>query len=321
MTAPRKLSVCATIAIASLALASQPRADGTSHHHGHQDHHHDHGSGPRTVAFQLTDGNTLAGYVYNKSTRRPLVIMVHGASDSHTVFDFAPGYRAAEDLARLGYGVLTVDRVGYGASTHPNGDTLSYATQAQQLHEVVQQVRGGVLGFTPPEVVLLGPSAGADIILVEAGTFHDVDGVVICFNTSELQPALFEVDVGAWFAQGPYFDFGVDFRTDFFYAEPWASDRIIDLDNATRSLVPRSEISSALANEAAPFRGLIDVPVLLMQADADALFVPRDDSALFASSPDVTYKLLRHAGHKGFSHPTSKRAAVTTVSRWLHEMF
>jgi pimeloyl-ACP methyl ester carboxylesterase len=276
---------------------------------------------PSTTTFVLSDGNHMAGYVYGESEDNPLVIMVHGASDTHTVFDFAPGYRPAVELAQHDYGVLTVDRVGYGASSHPNGDTLDYATQAQQLHEVIDQVRGGVLGFTPPAIVVLAPSAGADIAIVEAGTYHDVDGLIVSFNTAQLQPALFAVDVGAWFAQGDYFDFGVDFRTSFFYAEPWAVQRLIDLDNATRSLVPRAEISSALANVAAPYRSQIDAPVLLMQGDHDHLFVPEDDSALFASSPDVSFELLKHSGHKGFSHPTSKEAAVRTVERWLSSRF
>lgn len=271
--------------------------------------------------FHLTDGNTMVGYVYGETEHQPLVIMVHGASDSHTVFDFAPGFRAANDLAQQGFGVLTVDRVGYGASSRPSGDSLSFATQAAQLHDVIQQVRGGALGFTPPQVILLGPSVGADIVMVEAGTYHDVDGVVVCFNTNQLQPALFQVNVGAWLAQGPYFDFGVDFRTSFFYAEPWAIDQIIDLDNATRSLVPRAEILSALGGDSSSSRAAINVPVLLMQAENDGLFVPQDDSAMFSGSPNVTFKLLKHAGHKAFSHPTSKQDAVDNVHDWLNARF
>jgi pimeloyl-ACP methyl ester carboxylesterase len=189
------------------------------------------------------------------------------------------------------------------------------------LHEVIQQVRGGALGFTPPAIVTMGPSLGADVIIVEAGTYGDVDGVVVSFHSSQLQPALFEVDVGAWFAQGPYFDFGPEFRTQFFYAEPWAVDWVIDEDNATRSLVPRGEIGSALANESALFRSQIDVPVLLMQADHDALFVPLDDSDLFSGAPAVEFVLLRNTGHKGFSHPTSAHTAVRTVTRWLERHF
>lgn len=276
---------------------------------------------PSRIDFALADGNTMAGFVYGESEDKPLVILIHGASDTHAVFDFAPGYRAARDLARRGFGVLAVDRVGYGASSHPNGDTLDFATAAGYVHEVVQDVRNGALGFTPPAVVLLGPSLGADIALVEAATYHDVDGVIVAFHTNQLQPALFAVDVNAWFAQGPYFDFGTDFRTQFFYAEPWAASWVIERDNATRSLVPRAEILSALTGQSAFARAQIDVPVLLVQADHDALFVPQDDSALFTSSPDVSFELLKHAGHKAFSHPTSKHAAVKTVSRWLDERF
>jgi pimeloyl-ACP methyl ester carboxylesterase len=306
----RKCARVGSVAIALGFLAADARGDGE----------HDQGS-PRLVAFHLTDGQTMQGYVYAENGDRPLLIMVHGASDSHTVFDFAPGYRAARELAAHGFGVLTVDRVGYGASSHPNGDSLDDATQARQLHDVIGQVHQGALGFRPKDIVVLGPSVGADIVMVEAGTYHDVDGVVICFNTSQLQPALFLVDVNAWFAQGPYFDFGVAFRTQFFYTQPWAVQRIIDLDNATRSLVPRAEIVSALNNDSAPFRAAIDVPVLLMQAANDNLFIPKDDSALFTGSPEVTFKLLQHAGHKAFQHPTSKEQAVDEVVDWLHDHF
>src|SRR5262245_1347032 len=276
---------------------------------------------PTRFDFSLADGNTIAGFVYGESEAKPLVVLIHGASDTHAVFDFAPGYQAARQLAQKGFGVVAIDRVGYRTSSHPNGDTLTFAAHAGYVHEVVQDIRGGALGFTPPAIVLLGPSVGGDVTMVEAATYHDVDGVVIVANTNQLQPELFQVDVGAWLAQGPYFDFGVDFRTFFFYAEPWAQQHIIDLDNQTRSLVPRAEILSALGGASAFARPLIDVPVLLLQAENDHLFVPQDDSALFTGSPDVSFVRLQHAGHKLFSHPSSKNAAVKTVAGWLDSRF
>jgi pimeloyl-ACP methyl ester carboxylesterase len=251
---------------------------------------------PETVTFPLTDGNSMVGYHYRGHARKPLVVMLHGASDSHTVFDFSPGFRAARLLAAQGFSVLTVDRVGYGASTRPSGDTLDFGRSAGYVHEMIQAARAGALGFLPEKVVVLGPSAGADIAMVEAGTYHDVDGVIVCFNSSELQPAIFTVDVGAWLAQGDYFDFGVDFRTRFFYAEPWALPATIAKDNATRSLVPRAEILSALMNGSAPYRAQIAAPVFLLQADLDEIFVPKDDSALFSASTDVSYRRLHLAG-------------------------
>jgi pimeloyl-ACP methyl ester carboxylesterase len=285
---------------------------------------------PTQVQFNLQDGNTAIGFQYDPPPpllhqdghhERPLLIMIHGASDTHTVFDFFPGFRAAPELAALGQPVLALDRVGYGASSHPNGDTLTFATSAGYVHEVIQAVRGGALGFTPSAIVLLGPSAGADIAIVEAGTYHDVDGLIVCSNTSQLQAALFLVDVGAWFAQGDYFDFGVDFRTQFFYAAPFAIPLLVNLDNATRSLVPRAEIVSALSNLSAPFRSQVIAPVLLMQADHDAIFVPLDDSALFSSSPDVHFSLLSFTGHKIFEHPASHAIAVLQILGWIADRF
>ncbi len=284
---------------------------------------------PAQVQFNLQDGNTAVGFQYDPPPphhhdghhERPLLIMIHGASDTHTVFDFFPAFRAAPELAALGQPVLTLDRVGYGASSHPNGDSLTFAISAGYVHEVIQAVRGGALGFTPSAIVLLGPSAGADIAIVEAGTYQDVDGLIVCSNTSQLQPALFLVDVGAWFAQGDYFDFGVDFRTQFFYAAPFAIPLLVDLDNATRSLVPSAEIRSALLNQSAPFRSQVTAPVLLMQADHDAIFVPLDDSALFSSSPDVRFRLLSFTGHKIFEHPASHAIAVLQIAGWISDRF
>lgn len=278
---------------------------------------------PTQVRFDLHDGNFIIGYSYAPShqSTSSVLVMIHGASDTHTVFDFTPGYEAAPGLAQRGVAVLTVDRVGYGASSHPDGDTLTFAASAGYVHEVIQAVRGGALGFVPSAVALLGPSAGGDIALVEAGTYHDVDGLIVVSNTSQLQPALFNVDFNAFFAQGPYFDFGVAFRTDFFYAQPFALQRLIDLDNATRALVPRAEIGSALAGASAPFRSQVTAPVLLLQADHDAIYIPLDDTALFTSSNEVSYVLLGQTGHKSFEHPASHAVIVNDIAGWLGARF
>jgi hypothetical protein len=66
-----------------------------------------------------------------------------------------------------------------------------------------------------------------------------------------------------------------------FYTKPWALDSIINLDNTTRQLVPHAEIQSALADVSAPFRAEIKVPLQLVQADHDGLFVPQNGTALF----------------------------------------
>ena len=61
------------------------------------------GAAPAQVQFNLQDGNTTVGFRYDPPHARhggPLLIMIHGASDTHTVFDFFPGFQAAPELAR-----------------------------------------------------------------------------------------------------------------------------------------------------------------------------------------------------------------------------
>jgi predicted alpha/beta-fold hydrolase len=93
------------------------------------------------------------------------------------------------------------------------------------------------------------------------------------------------------------------------------------LDNTTRQLVPHAEIQSALADVSAPFRAEIKVPLQLVQADHDGLFVPQNGTALFSSSSDVSFVLLHKAGHKAFLHPTSKTPAVEAIACWTKQRF
>jgi hypothetical protein len=65
----------------------------------------------------------------------------------------------------------------------------------------------------------------------------------------------------------------------------------------------------------------VTAPVLLMQADHDAIFVPVDDSALFSSSPDVNFTLLHFTGHKIFEHPAAHALAVLDIALWIGERF
>ncbi len=60
------------------------------------------GQQPTQVRFDLADGNFIVGYSYapprlvgfpraGKGHGTPVLVMIHGASDTHTVFDFSPG--------------------------------------------------------------------------------------------------------------------------------------------------------------------------------------------------------------------------------------
>ncbi len=61
------------------------------------------GAAPAQVQFNLQDGNTTVGFRYDPPRAHhggPLLIMIHGASDTHTVFDFFPGFRPRRSWRR-----------------------------------------------------------------------------------------------------------------------------------------------------------------------------------------------------------------------------
>lgn len=67
------------------------------------------GQQPAQIRFDLHDGNFMIGYAYappagiaraRHGHGTPVLVMIHGASDTHTVFDFTDGFRAAPELVR-----------------------------------------------------------------------------------------------------------------------------------------------------------------------------------------------------------------------------
>lgn len=66
---------------------------------------------PETVAFKTTDGEALQGSFYRPGMIAPGVILVHDAGGSRTQLD-----PLADRLSKQGFGVLTLDLRGHGAS-------------------------------------------------------------------------------------------------------------------------------------------------------------------------------------------------------------
>lgn len=110
-------------------------------------------------------------------------LLLHGATYNRTYWDlpYQPAnYSYQRDMAANGLATFAVDEIGVGQSTRPPSAVITGAMQAAAVHVVVGDLRAGAVGgihFT--KVVLVGHSAGSAISIIEAASYHDVDGVLL----------------------------------------------------------------------------------------------------------------------------------------------
>jgi hypothetical protein len=91
-----------------------------------------------------------------------------------------PDLDYAGRLADEGEVSLVIDRLGYDSSPVARGMSPCLGSQADALHQVIQQVRAGTAAIPEPDdVIVHGHSVGAAIAQAEASKWKDVDGLVL----------------------------------------------------------------------------------------------------------------------------------------------
>jgi pimeloyl-ACP methyl ester carboxylesterase len=217
-------------------------------------------------------------------------IALHGATYSHLYWDwpFQPEtYSYVLRATAEGYAVLNLDRIGVGQSSHPPADQVTIESNASVVHQVVQMLRGGSLTVPPfgrvrtQRVVLVGHSLGSVISIQEAGTYHDVDAVVLTGVSHTVTPALGEVsfqpaNIDPHFAGRNIPDGYVTTlpgTRSIFYntGNPASFDhRILRIDEKNKETATVAELNTAVPALALSTK--IHVPVLVMVGDSDAAF-------------------------------------------------
>ncbi|HVV37782.1 MAG TPA: alpha/beta fold hydrolase [Acidimicrobiales bacterium] len=113
---------------------------------------------------------------------RTVIVSVSGTTYNHTYWDFPvdPGrYSFVRALTAAGYAVLNFDRIGIGESDHPAALASTGQANAWVMHTLVRRLRSGAFGGVAfPRVVSIGHSQGSAIVLLEAETYHDVNGLI-----------------------------------------------------------------------------------------------------------------------------------------------
>ncbi|MBA2347063.1 MAG: alpha/beta hydrolase [Solirubrobacterales bacterium] len=274
---------------------------------------------------RITAGDAAALYVHGL-----------GYGEFFWTYRTVPGYDYATEQAARGLVSVTIDRLGYGASGRPDGNEVCYGSEADYLHQIVQQLKSGdyALDGAPSaqfgRIALVGHSAGGFMVEGAAASFGDVDALVVAAFSNLGASPLTLATFGATALQcatnpkpGNYGDFG---QTD----ADFAAGHFFDVDPAVAADVLRRRAPDPCQDTgSAPQAIVIDalqnlqlkIPVLILSGEQDALFPPPAgalEKALFAGNPDLTQVNLPGTGHAvtlGRSAPQFR----TVLGDWLKD--
>ncbi|WP_410586653.1 alpha/beta hydrolase [Amycolatopsis sp. lyj-23] len=229
-------------------------------------------------------------------------------------------YRLAMNNA--GYATLALDRLGTGGSTTPPSAVLTTITEAAVVHQVIQAVRSGARGPGFGKVILAGHSFGSGTASIEAGTFHDVDAVLVTglahrlnvTGTTAVFAATYPALLDPRFAAGGY-DPGYlttvpGSRYAIFHAPGPKVDGVIAFDEATKDTSAYEQAADLFpVGIVAPYSLLIDRPVMvvlgqdtvfcgLLATDcSSAAGIKTSETPYYGPGVDLTTYALRGYGH------------------------
>jgi pimeloyl-ACP methyl ester carboxylesterase len=279
----------------------------------------------------------------SKAARRGVTVYLHGRGFGEFLWNFTsvPSQNYATAQARAGHASVVIDRIGYGASGHPDGTQSCVGSQADVAHQIVGELRNGDYsigaGRAPAfeKVALAGQSTGAQIANVEAYSFKDIDALIIValgdgHITSRATQVFFETRAICLRGGEPSYPGGPPGYAFNFGQAPMAFESTMFHDarksvvNAVTALRNRDPCGDTLSVPIALLRQKsalpkIKVPVFVICGRNDALFARRGCEAqklLYSGSRSASLALVPRAGHAPMLERTA-RIFRTKISRWL----
>lgn len=283
----------AVVAVASLAAPMPARADGPS---------------CQDLNVPVSLFQTMYGRLCEPAAPTDtVVVLVPGATYMSVYWDLPPAlglYSFRAGMNDAGYATMVVDRLGTGRSSRPLSATLSASAQAAAVHQVIQRLRSGSFGTSYDNVIVGGHSLGGAITVLEAATYHDVDGVLIAGIAHHLDP----VDTGADALLAMYpaaldpqlaprgYDLGYlttrpGTRARAFHNPAQPTPEAIAHDESTKDVWAATEAVDALGVAVLiPSSLQITAPVLLAMSSGDELFCSPLPGGLDCSSAEAMHQ-------------------------------
>lgn len=278
-------------------------------------------------------------------------LLVHGGPYNRVYWDFPyepQRYSYQRDMAGHGYATFAVDRLGTGESTKPPSLTLLDSVEAASIHQVIGHLRAGrVGGMRFDRVVLVGHSLGSGVAIMEAATYHDVDGVILTgmthlvsaltaakIFTMSVQPATLDPQLRHRGSDAGYITTIPGQRAPLFYSTSDADPSVIATDEATKDQTSTFSVGAIILFDfLGPTSRGINVPVLLAVGEKDAIFcgflardcssaeaLRKQEAPYFSPAAELSTYVLAGSGHSMALHKNAGDYREATRA-WLRARF
>lgn len=272
---------------------------------------------------------------------RPLQVLLHGSTTSHTYWDFEPGssrYSYVELAAAAGYATLNLDRLGAGRSSRPAAERVTTTSSAFTVAQVVEEVLTGALSHLKfDRVVLVGWSQGA-AVAIETARITRVDGLVVTGFMHSQGPDAMEFVQAVWSVAeddsahlagvpGDYLTTRPG-RQELFFHRPGAPDWVLDRAERTKDTTTQGEVAGFVEVLMSPETSRsVEVPVLLVMGAHDTLYLSSPEApeleaecGFWAPEVQLEVRMVPDAGHALTLHHSAPMFA-DAISEWLDARF
>jgi pimeloyl-ACP methyl ester carboxylesterase len=215
-------------------------------------------------------------------------------------------YSYVRSATAAGFTTFSFDRIGIGESTHPLSTQVSIPSNAYTIHQAIQQLRGGAVdGIHYDKVDIVGHSLGSLIAWYEAGTYHDVDAVLVSgilhtFNAvgvaklvATLYPAALDPRFIGRVIDPGYLTTLPGTREESFYYAPNTDPNVVRTDEATKETGTVPEAVGVFAME---LPGLLNPLSQTVCATLAGLCDGVASSVLYSITRDITVPVLDVVG-------------------------
>ncbi len=227
---------------------------------------------------------TMYGKLCTPQGATAVQVLIPGGTYNGSYWDisYKPETRSyRQSMNNAGYATLAVDRLGTGKSSKPLSALVTASAQASAVHQVIRTLRPRFA-----KVFVGGHSIGAAMAMIEAGTYRDVDGVIVTGMTHRMNlitvlpvlanmiPAPLDLRfLGSTLDLG-YLTTAPGTRFKAFHSPGPNVAEAMSFDESTKDVFAVTEAvdTIVLTNVLIPFTKQINVPVLLVVGDGDTHF-------------------------------------------------